>query len=166
MHARPVVQRFLHLQYHDWGALEQDTEPPTAPRVPQHKWLSTAPGVCSRFVGVCTLDGLIAEHEFWVWVTILGRMSLQFFTSLSWRSHFYRPFTQIHIFVVYMKVISVLLSKIDILKLILKFLHFQDPKTLFLPNKKIHRRAKRKQSKRRQTRQSMLLLGWNKVLAL
>ncbi len=26
--------------------LEQGTEPPTAPRAPQHKLLSTAPGVC------------------------------------------------------------------------------------------------------------------------
>ncbi len=34
------IQRSLHLQYHDWGALEQDTEPPTVPRVP------TALGVC------------------------------------------------------------------------------------------------------------------------
>ncbi len=27
---------------------------------------------------MCTLDGLIAEHKFRVWVTILGRMSLHF----------------------------------------------------------------------------------------
>ncbi len=27
---------------------------------------------------VCTLDGLIAEHKFRVWVTILSRMSLDF----------------------------------------------------------------------------------------
>ncbi len=33
-------------------------------------------GVC---VCVCTLDGLYAEHEFRVWVTILGRMSRHFF---------------------------------------------------------------------------------------
>ncbi len=32
------------------GALEQGTEPPTAPRAPQHKWLPTAPGVCSQYV--------------------------------------------------------------------------------------------------------------------
>ncbi len=74
------VQGSLRLQYHDWGALEQGTEPPT----PQHKWLPTAPGVCSRCVCVCvhccvcTLDGLIAEHKFWVWVTILGHMSRHF----------------------------------------------------------------------------------------
>ncbi len=49
---------------------EQGTEPPTAPRVPQHKWLPTAPGVCSRCVSVCSLlcvcilDGLNAEHKF------------------------------------------------------------------------------------------------------
>ncbi len=30
--------------------------------------------VCSLLC-VCTLDGLNAEHKFWVWVTILGRMS-------------------------------------------------------------------------------------------
>ncbi len=85
------------------GALEQGTESPTAPRAPQHKWLPTAPGcvwcVCSLLC-VCTLDGLIAEHELRVWVTILGRMSLhtyilillqsrvmsdwQFFMSLLW----------------------------------------------------------------------------------
>ncbi len=27
----------LHPQYHDWGALEQGTEPTTAPRAPQHE---------------------------------------------------------------------------------------------------------------------------------
>ncbi len=37
------------------GALEQVTEPPTAPRVPQHKWLPTA--LCV-FTAVCVhLDG-------------------------------------------------------------------------------------------------------------
>uniref|UniRef100_A0A8C1TP71 Cell adhesion molecule DSCAM n=1 Tax=Cyprinus carpio TaxID=7962 RepID=A0A8C1TP71_CYPCA len=35
------------------GALEQGTEPPTAPRAPQHKWLPIAPGMCSRRVCVC-----------------------------------------------------------------------------------------------------------------
>ncbi len=40
-------------------------------------------GVCVfTAVCVCTLDGLNAEHKFRVWVTILGRMSHQFFTSL------------------------------------------------------------------------------------
>ncbi len=34
-------------------------------------------GVCVHCC-VCTLDGLIAEHKFRVWVTILGRMSLHF----------------------------------------------------------------------------------------
>ncbi len=33
------------------GALEQGTEPPTAPRAPQHKW------VCNHGVCVCTLMG-------------------------------------------------------------------------------------------------------------
>ncbi len=44
------VQCSFHPQYHDWGAIEQDTEPPTAPRAPQHKWLPTAPGVYSQCV--------------------------------------------------------------------------------------------------------------------
>ncbi len=47
------VQRSLHLQYHD-GVLEQGTDPPTAPQAPQHKWLPTAPSVCSRCVCVFT----------------------------------------------------------------------------------------------------------------
>ncbi len=38
-------------QCHDWGALEQGTEPPTAPRASQHKWLPTA--VCVHGVCVC-----------------------------------------------------------------------------------------------------------------
>ncbi len=46
-----------YIPNHDWGALEQGTEPPTAPRAPQHKWLPTAPGVCSLLC-VCTLGGL------------------------------------------------------------------------------------------------------------
>ncbi len=62
------------------GALEQDTEPPTAPRAPQHKRLPTAPWVCSRFVCVqccvCALGWVNVEHEFRVWVTLLGCMSL------------------------------------------------------------------------------------------
>ncbi len=32
---------------------------------------------------VCTLDGLIAEHKFRVWVTILGRMSRHFHFTFS-----------------------------------------------------------------------------------
>ncbi len=38
------------------GALEQGTEPPTAPRAPQYKWPPTAPGVCS-LLWVCTRRG-------------------------------------------------------------------------------------------------------------
>ncbi len=37
--------------------------------------------VCSLLC-VCTLDGLNAEHEFRVWVTILGRMSRHFIITL------------------------------------------------------------------------------------
>ncbi len=36
-------------------------------------------GVClCSLLCVCTMDGLNAEHTFWVWVTILGRMSCHF----------------------------------------------------------------------------------------
>ncbi len=49
------VQLSLLLQYHDWGALEQGTEPTTAPRALEYKWLPTAPGVCSQCVCVCAL---------------------------------------------------------------------------------------------------------------
>ncbi len=56
----------LHLQYHDWGSLEQGTEPPIAPRALE-QWLPTA--VCVH------LDGLNAEHQFRVWVTILDNTS-------------------------------------------------------------------------------------------
>ncbi len=48
------VQRFLHPQHHNLGVLEQGTKPPTAPRAPQHKWLPTAPDVCSQCVCVFT----------------------------------------------------------------------------------------------------------------
>ncbi len=70
----------LHLQYHDWDALEQGTEPPIAPRVLE-QWLPSAPDVCSQCVcslltAVCVhLDGLNAEHQFRVWVTILDNTS-------------------------------------------------------------------------------------------
>ncbi len=53
----------MNLLIWNWGALEQGTDPPTAPRKPQHKWLLTAPGVFTEGVcsllGVCTLDGLV-----------------------------------------------------------------------------------------------------------
>ncbi len=44
---------YLHPQYHDWGALEQGIEPPTAPRALKQKWLPTAPGVFTLTVCVC-----------------------------------------------------------------------------------------------------------------
>ncbi len=43
--------------------LKQGTEPPTVPRPPQHKWLPTAPGVCSRCVCVFTA---VCAHLGWV----------------------------------------------------------------------------------------------------
>ncbi len=70
------VQRSLHPQYHDWGALEQGTEPPTAPQVPQHKKIAAHCSGCVFTVCVCTLDGLIAEHKFQVWVTYVTSRSL------------------------------------------------------------------------------------------
>ncbi len=56
-----MVQRYLHPQHHNLGALEQCTKPSTAPRALQHKWLPTAPDVCSQcvFTAVCV-------HFVWV----------------------------------------------------------------------------------------------------
>ncbi len=54
--------------------------------------------VCSLLC-VCTSDGLNAEHRFWVWVTILGRMSLHFkgtFYNASGHTDLYNH-TSIHI---------------------------------------------------------------------
>ncbi len=82
------VQFSLLLQYHDWGVLEQGTEPPTAPRALE-QWLPTAPGVCSQCVcslltAVCVhLDGLNAEDQFRVWVTILDNTSHLFIIYYS-----------------------------------------------------------------------------------
>ncbi len=46
-------------------------------------------GVCvCSLLCVCTLDGLNAENKFWVWVTILGHMSLHFWQAVS---IFYMP---------------------------------------------------------------------------
>ncbi len=56
------------------------TEPPIAPRALE-QWLPSAPGACSQCVcslltAVCVhLDGLNAEHQFRVWVTILDNTS-------------------------------------------------------------------------------------------
>ncbi len=85
-----LTSALFHLQYHDWGeTLEQDTEPPTAPRTPQHKWLPTAPGVCSRCVCVhycvcalgwvkCRAQILSMGHHIWPHVASL---SLNLFMS-------------------------------------------------------------------------------------
>ncbi len=76
-------QHSLHLQYHDWGALKQGTEPPTAPRAPQHTCLPTAPGVCSLLC-VCVHFGwdkyraLILSIGYHTW----PRMSRHFHTHL------------------------------------------------------------------------------------
>ncbi len=65
---------------HPKPSLEQGTEPPIAPRALE-QWLPTAPGlcpqcVCSLLTAVCVhLDGLNAEHQFQVWVTILDNTS-------------------------------------------------------------------------------------------
>ncbi len=58
------------------------TKPPTAPWAPQHKWLPTAPGVCSRcvFTAVCVIFGWVKcraripsmGHHTWPYVTSLS----------------------------------------------------------------------------------------------
>ncbi len=50
-----MMSSIWHMQ--GWQAGRIWTKPPTAPRALQHKWLPTAPGVCSLLC-VCTLDGL------------------------------------------------------------------------------------------------------------
>ncbi len=45
--------------------------------------LNDYPLLCVCVHGVCTLDGLNAEHDFQVWVTILGHTSLHFYSILS-----------------------------------------------------------------------------------
>ncbi len=66
------------------GALEQATEPPTAPRAPQHKWLPTAPGLCSLCVCVCVFTA-VCVHLGWVncraWIRSMSR-HFHFFTFL------------------------------------------------------------------------------------
>ncbi len=56
------------------GALEQGTEPPTAPQAPQHKWLPTAPGVGSllcvcTWMGKCRAQITSMGHHTWLYVT-------------------------------------------------------------------------------------------------
>ncbi len=96
-------ERSLHLLYHDWGeTLEQGTEPPTAPRPPQH-WQPTAPGVCSRCVCVhyCVcmhLDGINAEHKFQVWVATLHIYILYNYIYILWLFHgFLESYLKYHI---------------------------------------------------------------------
>ncbi len=62
-------------------ALEQGTEPPTAP---QHKWLPTAPGVCSWCVCVFTA---VCVHFGWVkcraQIPSMGHHTWPYVSSLS-----------------------------------------------------------------------------------
>ncbi len=58
--------------------------PPTAPRAPQHKWLPTAPGVCSRCVCV---HCCVCVHFGWVncraQIPSMGHHTWPYATSLS-----------------------------------------------------------------------------------
>ncbi len=85
-----ITSALFHPQSHNWGeALEQGTEPPTAPQVPQH-WLPTAPGVC---VCVCVCSLLTTVWCALGWVkcraqipsmdTILGHTSFPFLKLYS-----------------------------------------------------------------------------------
>ncbi len=62
------LQLSLHPQYHDWGVLEQGTEPTIHPRAPQQKWLPTAPGVCSWRVCLhcCVCALWMAKCRAWI----------------------------------------------------------------------------------------------------
>ncbi len=58
------VQHSLHPQYHDWGALEQGTEPLNAPLALQHKWLHLEWVKCRAWI-------LSMGHHTWPYVTLL-----------------------------------------------------------------------------------------------
>jgi len=67
-----ITSALFQLQYHDWGALEQGTEPQL---LPGHCSINSCPllRVCVHdecvHCCVCTLDGLMqTEHKFRVWV--------------------------------------------------------------------------------------------------
>ncbi len=65
------------------GEGKASTEPPTAPRVPQHKWLPTAPGVCSRCVCVCVCVFTAMCVCTWMgkcraWIPSMGHFHFQF----------------------------------------------------------------------------------------
>ncbi len=64
-------------QYHDWGALEQGTELPTAHRVPQHKWLPLL-RVCVHFGwDKCRAQIPSMGHHTWPHVTSLSPITAQ-----------------------------------------------------------------------------------------
>ncbi len=67
------------------GALVQGTEPPTASQAPQHKWLSTAPGVCSWCVCVCVHCWVCALRmgKCRAWISSMGHHAWLYVTSLS-----------------------------------------------------------------------------------
>ncbi len=52
----------FHPQYHDWGVLEQGTEPPAATWVLQQKCPLLR--MCVHYCVCVHLDGLNAEHKF------------------------------------------------------------------------------------------------------
>ncbi len=71
------VQRSLHLQNYDWDALEQGTEPSTAPRALQYKWLRVCVHCCVCALGWVKCRALIPSMG--------HHMSLSLhFTSLTW----------------------------------------------------------------------------------
>ncbi len=75
--------RSLHPQYHDWGALDQGTEPPTAPRATQHKWLPTAPGVSSRCVCVHCCVCALWMGKYRAQIPSMGHHTWSYVTSLT-----------------------------------------------------------------------------------
>ncbi len=91
------VQRSLYPQYHDWGVLEQCTEPPTPPRAPQHKWLPTCPLLWVCVHSVCVFTA-VCVHLGWdkcrAQIPSMGHHTWSYVTSLSLSFSFYRVFTQ------------------------------------------------------------------------
>ncbi len=68
------IEHSLLLQYHAWGeTLEQGTEPPNVPRVPQH-WLPTAPVVCAHGLFKCRPKIPSMDHHTWPHITSLHNL--------------------------------------------------------------------------------------------
>ncbi len=107
-----IISLYYHYQFNIFAAYMTELPLSKAPNpqlLPGRRSINGCPllqcvftvCVCSLLC-VCTLDGLNAEHEFRVWVTILGHTSLHFIiTSYIWFASFMIYFyLYIYVFVI------------------------------------------------------------------